>query len=181
MNTLKAQRQSVLEAIYKLSDGTAEMAVPLDSIYPDMRMNQDDLLNALLSLESRKYVEITKDFNLEPVIVMMTNQGRIVAEDGEPEQMPASQHNYFNGPTNFQQGNHNVQNIQIGFTLDQVGELVDALRENGHDELAEQIDREVVQSNNPANLKTYFGQLITAVAGGGAGPVAEALISIFTG
>lgn len=167
MSQLKEHRQAVLEAIYKLSDGIAGSLIPADSIYPDMRMRQDDLVNAISSLESRGYVELLNDWNQDALLVKMTKQGCIVAEDGEVEHMPMYQNN-FNGPTTIQQGNHNVQNIQIGVSEESLSRLIDALRSDELNDLADEVQSEICSSNEPGRLQKLLDKVATAAINAGA-------------
>lgn len=181
------QRKNILAAIGELTNYDTGRHTTWNKLekyvldaYPSEEYTHQVVVDALQFHDGRNHIEATHSFGGDWSLLSITFEGKEFLNYGEPEPMPTQQFN-FNAPTNFQHGDHNVQHIQIGFTLDQVNQLVDALREDGHAELAEQIDQEVVKTNDPGRLMPFLGSIITAIAGGGAGGVAEALIPILTG
>lgn len=141
-------------------------------------------MDALIYLKEKELIKGASAWGAEFLTVGLTIRGRDHLEREKSlsdDDISAQANTYnFNAQTNFQQGNHNVQNIQFGVSDEQVQAIIDALRTDNEVELAEDIQTEVVQAKQPRKLLGFMGKLITAAATAGSSSVTtQALTQLF--
>lgn len=147
-------------------------------------ISNETLLDALGYLKDKELIKGTSAWGGEFLRVGLTVQGRdhLEREKSLSDDDTFAQANTynFNAQTNFQQGNHNVQNVQVGVSDEKVQAIIDALRADNEVELAEDIQTEVVQAKQPGKIIGFMGKLITAAATAGSSSVTtQALTQLF--
>ncbi|WP_392452014.1 hypothetical protein [Corynebacterium dentalis] len=181
------QRKTILEAIGKLTNFDTDQHTTWDDFQEFIlsHYSKDEYTYAVVKdgleyLDGKGYIKSLHALQQKWLHLQVTFAGKEFYYNGEPESQPMNQFT-FNAQTNFQQGNHNVQNIQFGVSDEQVQAIVDALRTDNKVELADEIQAEVVQAKQPSKLRDFMGKLITAAATAGTtSATTQALTQLFT-
>lgn len=196
MATSKTQHQAVLLAIDGLTERKPNTLISFQSIHSiiqdhrfKIRITPEELPDVLYALESKGLIEGTRASGDFWISVKLTNKGRSFLDDGnsltdEPKEPFVNQNNYFNGNnSNVQVGNGNtqnvqsVQNIQVGVNEEYLPQLIEALREDGHGELATEVEQATGKHGIRA-LGGYLGKILDKVVLAGAGSATAAAIPL---
>lgn len=180
------QRKTILEAIGKLTDFDTDQRTTWDRFQEFIlsHYSRDEYTYAVVNdgleyLDGKGYIKSLHSAQRKWLHLRLTFAGKEFYYHGEPERQPMNQFN-FNAQTNFQQGNHNVQNIKFGVSDEQVQAIIGALRTDNKVELADEIQAEVVQAKQLGKLAGFMGKLITAAATAGtSSATTQALTQLF--
>lgn len=193
MATSKQQQQAVLIAIDGLTNripNTPIRVQDIEKIVQDKRFKiqiaPEEIPDALYALESKSLIEGMRASGGIWLMVKLTRHGREFLDDeksltDKPQGQIVTQNFNINGAnSNVQVGDgntQNIQNIQVGVNEEYLPQLIEALREDGHGELATEVEQATGKHGIRA-LGGYLGKILDKVVLAGAGSATAAAIPL---